>query len=216
MNCPKKILFCSLLLLGCLEYSFCQENKDEFAGKIQPHYSGIIKTSPIALLAGQMLFLGEARFIYERVVTPAQSSFVGVSVNFPNFITRALFEEIRDSLDLDLKAWGFRAQGGYKFYLSHKNKEMEGFFIGPHISYNFSRVREKSYPDEWVKLVYLNGGCILGFQHIVENLSLEYMTGFGYRNNYILYNDTSSAHDEKEQLSIGFKFTLTFNMGYAF
>ena len=175
--------------------------------------ANIIKIAPLALFFGQIPLAAEARIIYELIASPRQSYYVGFSFNFQNYFTRAIWDSVNTQNGSDLSAkFGFRVQGGYKYYVIKSQTAPNGLFIGPHASYNFLRVTDSNYPDESARIVYLNVSFLAGYQLLLgKRFIMELVTGVGYKRNYVDYYERGNKSDRREMWEQGFKPTITYN-----
>ncbi len=185
--------------------------------KVKRPKANIIKIAPTALFIGQIPAAAEARVIYELLVAPQQSYYAGVSLNFQNFLTMAIWDSTNktNGTNWDPKLGG-RVQGGYKFYPIKALKAPNGLFVGPHVSYNFLNAEEDNFPDSRARIVYLNASALVGYQLILGgSFVMELVTGVGYRRNYAVYY----TRNQKTGTDIwynGFKITVNFNIGVYF
>jgi len=219
-----KILMLSWLTLALSHVALAQYEDEEPVKlpsfeeeKVKRPKANVIKIAPIALLFGQILAAAEARVIYELVVAPQQSYYVGVSLNFQNFLTLALWDSTNQTngSNWDPRLGG-RVQGGYKFYPIKALKAPNGLFVGPHVSYNFLNVEERSVPDARARIVYLNASALAGYQLVLgDRFVMELVTGFGYRRNYAVYY-TRNQKTYTDIWNNGLKVTITYNIGVYF
>lgn len=199
-----------------VEYNpaFPTEKKEE----IKRPKANVVKFAPLALLFGQIPLAAEARIIYELVAAPRQSYYIGVSFNFQNYLTGAVWDSVNTQNSTDMSAkFGFRVQGGYKFYVIRSQTAPNGLYIGPHASYNFVRVTDSNYPGESARIVYMNANFIGGYQMLLgDRFVMELVTGIGYRRNYVDYYQRRQRSDRRDIWEKGFKVTINYNIGFFF
>ena len=178
----------------------------------------IIKTNFIPLLISQNPLTSELRVVYERIVGENQSTFVGLSYIYPNVFFKDTLQYYRNISGEDIRMHGFRAQIGYKFYVLKSKQAPNGLYVGPHASFNQSKVFIKDYyPDQYfVKIIYSNVNAHVGYQVVAGGFAIDFTTGFGYRHNYVIEGDINPVRERRETLHKGLKFSLFFNMGVAF
>ena len=206
-----------LLFLMTPLNSIAQGNHEFDFSKYEQQTLNVLKTSPFTLLISQIPITGSIRLMYERVLGLKQSTVIGASYVFPNLLFRQLATEIYDTFGVNISAHGFRAQIGYRYYLTGKNAP-NGLFVGPHISANIVKVNYKEIPDIWTNIYYLNANALFGFQWLIKGkVGFDIYTGFGYRQNFFI--DFEEGEDPKrtdfpDNLR-NFKFTLATNIAFG-
>jgi hypothetical protein len=203
-----------------------------------PYKANVIKTSPIPMLImGQIPWCDELRFTYERVLTNHHSIEVGASYNYPNLILMAVSSMDTGSTKLsDFSFRGARVILGYRYYPLKRPKKKEapaGLFVGPYLSYNFVKIKEKGGNGSSESLHYFNASIIAGYQIVSKKgFAIEFFTGLGYRDNFITNYDARTNRTTNSALPSfisprtpsgdrfifidHIKFILQFNLGYAF
>lgn len=222
-----------LIFLFIISLGNIQAQTTMGASSLNPRY--IIKTNPLAMIVGPMLFASEYRISIENTTAINQSVQFGISYLGQNSILKSTVEQ-----DTSFKSGekiilqGYRLQFSYRFFF--KNEAPNGFYIAPNISYSYAKmllkVNHYVQKNPYVRLIYFNYGAIFGYQKIVtENIVVDMFLGGGYKkntydqvyfygsstSNQILKNKTKPL--DKEGLYMfgeNLKLYLGFNIGYAF
>ncbi len=174
----------------------------------------VIKIAPLALVMGQIPYAAELRVIYEVAIGPRQSIFAGASFNFQNYLTQGIWDSINNQGYNFEDVFGWRVQGGYKYFPIKSNKAPKGLFIGPHASYNTLTAHDRSFQDDMLKFVYFNVNLIGGYQIVAGRFVFEAVSGLGYKRNSIEYYTNGIKTDEEVIHFI--KPTITVNLGVNF
>lgn len=180
----------------------------------------IIKTNPFPMLWGPIPFTNEYRLVYERAITPKSSiqitgAYIGKSP-FTTIIERFSANELDE--DINIKVNGFRVQALYKFYLLDNNNAPEGLYIGPGFSFATAKLGNTGSTTDYVNAYYTNLSAIGGYQFIAgKHFAFDIFAGVGLKYNRYNFNvDPNNSDFTFNRLSwVGPKFTLGFNMGYA-
>ena len=192
-----------------------QTYSDLLAG-YEPPKLNVLKSSPLAAIISQIPITAELRAMYERVLSPKQSTVVGISYLYPNFFFRDTLAKWNDSLGVNFKLNGLRLQAHQRFYLLRYHDAPSGIFVGPQASYSMVKLNNKGKRDDFVKVVYLNVNLIGGYQVVIGRFVFEAYTGIGYRDNYLVLGEYGQPDRTVEELNRGFKFTLATNIGFTF
>jgi hypothetical protein len=188
-----------------------------------PGHINTLKTSPVALFAGQIIICGELRFTLEHMITHNQSISLGLSYNYPNPFLLLAASISHSNI---FKRYGFEGARVILEYRYYPLKQLapKGFFVGPIFSYNFVDIRDKRASNSFVVLNYLDAGVITGYQVIAgRHFEFEIFGGMGYRNNYLSRSDRRN-NALNRYINIlpplkgfeHFKVFLQINFGYAF
>ncbi|MCS6935196.1 MAG: hypothetical protein NZM35_08620 [Chitinophagales bacterium] len=213
-----------LALLWCLATQAQRKDTTGFEGfkpvRTIPHQN-LVKTFPLPFLVGQIMYCGEARFTYERMITHNQSVLVGVSYNYPNLLL-LLNDVLYQSGFSRFNIHGARGMLGYRIYPFRTSVAPEGPFAGVYMSYNYARVRERSGNGDFFALHYTNASVVGGYQmYLGDNFYGEGFAGIGYRYNFVQSYDASTGRTSLREISTipvfkNLKFVLQFNVSYAF
>ncbi|GIV33763.1 MAG: hypothetical protein KatS3mg031_1298 [Chitinophagales bacterium] len=228
-----KINATALAMILCLSVSLCvAQDYDEhirFPKEKLQHYDKqfrkeqrkekerrgqVIKFAPLALIMGQIPYAAELRLLYEVAIGPRQSLFAGASFNFQNFLTQAIWDSINSQGYNFQDVYGYRVQGGYKYFPVPSNIAPRGLFIGPHVSYNTLTARDRDYPDDRLRFIYFNVNFLGGYQLIAGRFVLEAVSGIGYKRNSVEYY-TGGVKTDQEVIHF-IKPTVTMNLGINF
>jgi hypothetical protein len=165
----------ALLTIFCMS-SYAQDDVEE-------NLPNIIKLNPISLAFGNI------NAYYQRAIGKSSAIQIGA-----NYWYRFLGTEVT----------GFGVRGGYQFFVTSRTKHSpEGFYVGPHLSYN--SLTEKS-TDTSVSTTGV--GLMLGYQWIWKSgLSLDLGIGPMY---------TFASDSETDESFEGFLPNVTIGIGYNF
>lgn len=175
----KKILY--IMLVAILLVSQRGRAQDE----IIPRFT--IKTNPLAAMGGPLWLTvvpltGEYKVLFEAKTANKQSIEVGGSFLGPSVLLnldRITSDE--DSIS-GIRTRGFRAQLGYKFFLSRDEAAPEGFFVGPHVSYAAARLENKDNVENYIEASKFNASVLIGYQMITTGgFTLNIYTGLGFK-----------------------------------
>lgn len=199
-----------------------------------PAHSTVIKMSPVPFFMGQIPYCGEVRITVEQLVAWNQSLTIGASYNYPSPVL-ALISAMNKgggSSFNDYSINGFRGILGYRYYPIKKLHAPNGLYFGPYLSYNFAKIKEKGGSGDYFILNYANAGLITGYQiQLPRNVYLDFFTGLGYRNNFIIEYDSRTNRTSTSFMNSSFfappgmqnlrflanvKFYLQVNVCYAF
>lgn len=230
MSIVRKVIFFIFLLPTFL---LAQENIERFQynpGQKAPNLRlNVVKTNPFALLISQIPFTGEARLLFEHMLTARQSTTFGLSYVFPNFIIRSTLEDLNNQYNVELRLRGYRVQGGYRFYLSNKSFASDGFYIGPHASLYSAKLYEKNFKDGYLQINFANINLLWGYQVLLwDFFAIDTYMGVGYRNNFdivkessapnapVTFNSIANTPDFALLYNSNFKFSFSVNIGFVF
>ncbi len=186
----------------------------------------VIKTNPLAILGSPMPLASEYRVILEHQINKKSTFFVGFSYLGKGILLKSYEESYNSSnsgTPFYYALYGFRAQGGYKFY--YNKKAPKGFYVGPFVSYLSAIIKEKgtSFKSEYIKTTYLNTNIVFGHQFIIGDvITIDICSGWGYKNNEFFYYNTQNGSPQNlvdETISSYLshvKFVFNFNFGYKF
>ena len=223
-----KQLILSIILFFISFNSFSQfiENESDVKKSIKKYRpANIIKTNPLAIIAAPMPLASEYRLILEHQIDNLSSFYVGGSYLGKGFLL-TLTEEANNSQNPNnpfyYALYGFRAQGGYKFY--YNKKAPKGFYVGPFVSYLSAIIKEKgtSFSSEYIKTTYFNANLVFGHQFIIGDVfSIDICSGWGYKNNEFFYynqpnGSSQNLQDDVKSPLTNIKFVFNFNFGYKF
>lgn len=181
-----------------------------------PKRANVIKLSPFSFLWGQIPFAGELRPSYERLITHNQSVTVGFSYNYltPLLLVGFLAS---GSVPFPVSIQGARIHAGYRFYPLKRVEAPEGLFFGPHVSYNFIKVKDRTANYLEYFITYFNVSMMVGYQfEFDEHWMLEAYTGIGYRYNQGDLTNYAQRTRKVERIGGPVKFNLGVNFCYAF
>ncbi len=189
----------------------------------------VLKTNPLAMIISQIPIAGEVRGLYERMLSANQSTMVGVSYNFPNFLMKEIIDSFNVSTNLKLRMSGFRFQAAYKFYLFGQYEDFlpQGFYLGPHASYNYVKLYEAQHRDAFLKVTFTNVSLIAGYQVLIaKTIAIDTYIGGGYKYNFdevknirtapVSFSKISGDPGLSQFFGEGFKFSLAVNVGWYF
>jgi hypothetical protein len=150
---------------------------------VEENLPNIIKLNPISLAFGNI------NFMYQRAIGRSSAVQLG-----GNYWYRFLGTEVS----------GFGVRGGYQFFVTNRTKSSpEGFYVGPHLSYN--SLTEKSTDN---KATTFGVGLMLGYQWIWKSgLSLDLGIGPMY---------TFANEENTENSFEGFLPNVIIAIGYNF
>lgn len=207
------VLVASLFLLVQLQTQ-AQDAKD---------FRFTIKTNPLAALGGPLYIAfipitGEYKVLFESRTASKQSIEAGLSYLGPSVLINLDQLTNQDSSDISgLSTHGFRAQLGYRFFLT-KGKAPEGFYVGPHVSYAKARISNRDNTNEYFEAAKLNFNLLFGYQLITGGgFTLNFYTGLGVKMRDYTFPDGSDNtfdFDTGNRVVPAVPFGFTF--GYAF
>ncbi len=187
--------------------------------------SSIIKTNPLPIIHGPIIYTAEYRLVYEKAIAPEQAILIGGS-----YLGKSIYLTMLEENDtayqnatghLKMTVNGFRFQFAYKLYFA-KNAP-KGFYIAPYFSYSqarFSTKYLKQY-DDYIKATFMNYDIIVGYQALItDKIALDIFSGLGYRENTWVehFSQTTTPMDEPPPPIYNgwLKIILGCNIGYAF
>ena len=172
----KRILLIFVFITGLSMSCFAQDDVEE-------NLPNIIKLNPISLAFGNI------NLMYQRAIGRSSAVQIGA-----NYWYRFLGTEVT----------GFGVRGGYQFFVTNRTKSSpEGFYLGPHLSYNSLTEKETD-----VSVNTVGVGLMLGYQWIWKSgLSLDLGIGPMY---------TFASEDETENSFEGFLPNVMIGIGYNF
>ena len=174
----KKIILLSTFIIGLSISCFAQDEAEE-------NLPNIIKLNPISLAFGNI------NLIYQRALGKSSAVQIG-----GNYWYRFLGTEVT----------GFGIRGGYQFFVTGRTKTApEGFYVGPHLSYNSLKERETDVQNS---VNTFGVGLMLGYQWVWKSgLSLDLGIGPMY----------TFAQEENTETSFeGFLPNIMIGLGYNF
>jgi len=181
-----------------------------------------IKTNPLSALGGPLFVLwvvpitAEYKVLFEAKTTQRQSIQVGLG-----YLGSSPFVANVGDLggDTTVYSTGFRGQLWYKFFLT-EDKAPGGFYLGPHVSYAFAKMKNSANSDQYFGATKLNIEGVFGYQVITKGgFALDIFTGLGLKSKTF---DTShlGTNDTFGDWKLNNKFTVSvpfaFSFGYAF
>ncbi len=191
-----------------------------------PFQMNVIKASPISWLIGPALFNGELRILYERMVAYNQSLLVGLSYNYPSPLILAMASASANSSggsSSNLKEFsvnGARFQLAYRYYFFKKLKAPMGFYVGPHLSYNYIDIRQKNFTANQATYNNFFACAAFGFQvRIKKHVYIDVTNGIGYKKNWGSYFNQVSQPSSNSAIDITklpVKLMLQLAIGYGF
>jgi len=212
------LLFLFTILLGNIQ-------AQSTLGAINLEPRNVIKTNPMAMIIGPIVFSSEYRIAIENVTSRNQSVQIGISYLGQNSILKSQYEgdTLYTQYGISLILRGYRAQLSYRFYIN--DDAPNGLYFAPHLSYSSAKVFQKQnnyiYKDEYFKFTYVNFAGMVGYQILAnKTIALDMFFGMGYKsNNFDLFEKNQFKAQDKEGLYMfgeNFKMYLGFNLGYAF
>jgi len=192
-----------------------------------PFQMNVIKASPVSWLVGPAIFNGELRILYERMVAYNQSLLVGISYNYPSPLLLAMASAANSSgggSTSNLKEFsvnGARFQLAYRYYLFKKLKAPMGFYVGPHLSYNYIDIRQKNLSSNQYTYNNFFACAAFGFQvRIKKHVYIDITNGIGYKKNWGTYfnqvSTTSSSNSVLDLNKLPIKLMVQLAIGYGF
>jgi len=178
----------------------------------------LLKTSPLAILQGPILFTSEYRIAYEysfikNISMQLSGSYLGKSPML--YIVESV-----SNPPFKFTVTGFRFMVEWKYYF---NKELfDKFYIGPQYSYSYAKITDKysSTFNDYIKAVYTNYSLKIGYQFILDNVCIDIYYGLGYRDNqwieHINQNSTMLDNEDFELYKGNLKVILGFNVGFVY
>jgi hypothetical protein len=190
---------------------------------LSPQVSQVYKTNFLPAIWGAIPFTAEYRIIHEVPVGPYQSSQIGISYLGKSLFLTMLENNAGQSTEPRIKVSGFRFQFSHKFYFRRWELAPSGPYFGPQISYaqaKFSTRYLKQY-DCYIEASHFNVNMLIGYQSIRANgYTVDFFTGIGYKkNNWGQHYFNKSVPIDVSDIPLygsPLKFTLGFNIGYAF
>jgi len=174
----KKIILLTTFIIGMSVSCFAQDEAEE-------NLPNIIKLNPISLAFGNI------NLIYQRALGKSSAVQIG-----GNYWYRFLGTEVT----------GFGIRGGYQFFVTGRTKTApEGFYVGPHLSYNSLKEKETDVQNS---VNTFGVGLMLGYQWVWKSgLSLDLGIGPMY----------TFAQEENTETSFeGFLPNIMIGLGYNF
>jgi hypothetical protein len=224
-----------LLFIYILIFPLCLIGQDRVEKKVLPlKYSTVLKTNPLPILWGPILFTSEYRIINEFVVAPQQSTQIGLSYLGKTPILK-LFDVLSNGgiSQFNFIIRGFRFQFAHRIFLNQYLKwddtdadiyAPEGFFVGPMFSYSTARVTNRflNQYDIYRRITHWNLNLVGGYQlALLKNYTVEAFAGFGFKENKLYeyvnrQNIPINTDYLGEHYNSNFKIILGFNFGMAF
>ena len=181
----------------------------------------VIKTNLLPMLGGQIPFTNEYRLVYEQKTGECTAlQITGAYLGKSPFV--GLFERYAINLideNVKLGIGGYRVQAAYKFYFLKNQPGVHGFYLAPTLSYAHAKIRDTNKKDDFFKASYSSASALAGYQFIIGgHFAIDVFTGIGIKYNHYGVNiPVKESNFEFNRLdSVGPKFWLGFNMGYAF
>lgn len=180
-----------------------------------------IKTNPLSVLGGPLYALwivpltNEYKVSFEAVTLKKQSVQIGLGYLGTSPLIKSVMDMREADNDTTLNSGGFHGQLWYKFFLTDDNAP-EGFYVGPHISYAWAKMKNSEDASEYIQAAKLNVHIALGYQVITKGgFALDIYTGFGVKNKNF---DSSSPETDQlfEDLKLTDKFTVSVPLGLTF
>lgn len=188
-----------------------------------PQQQNLFKVGTTSFLVGQILFCGELRLMYERMLTHNQSLLATVSYNYPSpFLLLGGIFQGKNSIVGQYSIRGGRIALGYRFYPLKKFVGPEGLFFGPYLSYNFAKIKERHGAGDYWTINNWNANMVVGYQlQVADHWYLEAFTGLGYKNAYWFTYDAAHNRSSSEPYYLIKPFRNVnlcgqFNIAYAF
>jgi len=202
----------ALILIAPRGYSQDASDKD---------FRFTIKTSPLSVLGGPIYALwvvpltNEYKLSFEAQTFGKQSVQIGLGYLGTSPLISALMDMREADNDTTLKSGGFHGQLWYKFFLTSDDAP-SGFYIGPHISYAWAKMKNSEVETEYITAGKLNAHIALGYQVITKGgFALDIFTGIGIKNK--TFDSSSSENDDLfDVLNLNNKFTVSVPLGLTF
>jgi hypothetical protein len=184
-----------------------------------------VKTNPLTILGGPLYALwivpltNEYKVNFEAQTTAKQSVQLGLGYLGTSPIISNIMNMRAEDNDTTVNSSGFHAQLWYKFFLTGDDAP-GGFYLGPHVSYAWARMKNSEDNSKYVEASKLNIHVAMGYQVITKGgFALDIYTGFGVKNK--TFNSPGGQMDDwLDNLNLINKFTVSvpigFTFGYAF
>ncbi len=180
-----------------------------------------IKTSPLSVLGGPLYALwvvpltNEYKLSFEAQTFGKQSVQIGLGYLGTSPLVKAVMDMQEAANDTTLKSGGFHGQLWYKFFLTADDAP-SGFYVGPHISYAWAKMKNSEVETEYITASKLNAHIALGYQVITKGgFALDIFTGIGIKNK--TFDSSSTDTDELfNDLKLNNKFTVSVPLGLTF
>jgi hypothetical protein len=182
-----------------------------------------IKTNPLSALGGPLFIAwvvpltAEYKVYFEAKTSEKQSIQLGLGY----LGSSPLVTSIADlSSDTSIVSTGFHGQVWYKFFLT-SGKALDGFYIGPHLSYASAKIKNNKENDKYFTVSKLDINCVFGYQIITKGgFALDLFTGLGLKNkkfdNTGFGEEGTSFSDWKLNNRTTISVPVGFSFGYAF
>ncbi|MFN6946465.1 MAG: hypothetical protein ACK4ND_16070, partial [Cytophagaceae bacterium] len=145
----------------------------------------IIKTSPLAMIQGPIIFTSEYRLAIERVLSRKISGQMGVSyLGKSNLfsIDAAIRSVSPQATNINVTTMGYRVQAALKYYLL--KEAPYGLYFAPHLSYSYAEFFLRSHSHEVVKAHYKNLNFLFGYQFFIKKkIAFDMFAGYGVKEN---------------------------------
>jgi hypothetical protein len=180
-----------------------------------------IKTNPLSILGGPIYALwvvpltNEYKLYFEAQTFKKQSVQIGLGYLGTSPLVKSVMDMREADNDTTLSSGGFHGQLWYKFFLTDNNAP-GGFYVGPHFSYAWAKMKNSKDASEYIQAAKLNVHLALGYQVVTKGgFALDIYTGFGVKNKSF---DTSSAETDElfEDLKLTNKFSVSVPLGLTF
>jgi hypothetical protein len=185
----------------------------------KPHI--YLKTNPLCMLQGPIIFTSEFRLSAERM-TAKKQSFQITAGYLGKGAYLYLFESMQNS-NYEFKVNGARFGLEYRIYLFDKNNpKPEGMYIAPAFSYSYAKITDaySSSRNEYIQATFINYTIKGGYQLIRNKLALDFFYGLGYKDNTWTMNQNQSfsvlPNNDFELFPGNLKLILGFNVGIVF
>jgi hypothetical protein len=188
-------------------------------------YRFTVKTNPLSVLGGPLYALwiipltNEYKVYFEAQTTAKQSIQLGLGYLGTSPLIKTFQNMAETDNDTTVNSGGFHGQLWYTFFLTGDDAP-SGFYIGPHVSYAWAKMKNSVDNSQYVSASKLNMHVAMGYQVITKGgFALDIFTGVGVKKKAF---DTPGGEMEQwlDDLKLTNKFTVSvpfgFSFGYAF
>jgi hypothetical protein len=179
-----------------------------------------VKTNPLSVMGGPLYaafipLTNEYKVYFEAQTMKKQSIQLGLGY----LGTSPLIQTIINMSDVDpdstVKSGGIHGQIWYKFFLTGDDAPA-GFYIGPHFSYAWAKMKNKIDESEYVIATKMNIHAVFGYQVITKGgFALDIYTGVGVKNK-TYETPGGEMEDWLNELNLTNKFTISVPLGFTF
>lgn len=180
-----------------------------------------VKTNPMSVMGGPLYAMwiipltNEYKVYFEAQTMKKQSVQLGLGYLGTSPLIQTAINMSDVDPDSTVKSGGIHGQIWYKFFLTGDDAPA-GFYIGPHFSYAWAKMKYKADESQYVAASKMNIHAVFGYQVITKGgFALDIYTGVGVKNRAY---ETAGGDMENwlDDLNLTNKFTISVPLGFTF